>query len=394
MKNQRPSTSWRLSRQSALGGAIFLVILHTIFKQHSHQPKDKNITEYPKFKRLYNHDVYWELPPADKSPPLRGILIFLHGCNHQGGDLFPQSSHCPTCLGLPEEQRTRKLALHHHNLAVVAISSLQATHQGIGCWDPSQEGSPGQDDLSSVAAIIRKIVTEHEPQLKNLPIFALGVSSGGALALFLPKVMQLAGICAQIMAIYPQELENILNANAPAGVSSNINNDDSISQQQQPFSYPPTIFMHMPRDAHTASYIEKDAAVLHSHSIPVAVMQTAPRAMTPKFLTHHSDGQISHDLAIGIVGSLQHHKLLDSKGFLVKDPRQSRDEWVAAVEPVTENFISLEPNASPLSTLMNVAFAGHEIITSGLNSALNWLENGGQGDLLKWVTEEEKAEAE
>jgi hypothetical protein len=223
------------------------------------------------------------------------------------------------------------------------------------------------------------LVTEHEAQLQKLPIYALGVSSGGSLALYLPKVMQLTGICSQIMAIYPEELENILLV--------------SKKTEQNQFKYPPTIFMHMPQDVHTATYINKDAEMLQTQNIPVAVMQTGPRPLTPNFLARHSDGQISHNLAVNIVNALRHHKLLDAQGMLMKDPRQSREEWVNAVERVTENFISLEANKSPLMTLMNVAFAQHDIITSGLDSALKWLESGGQGDLVKWVTEEERAEA-
>ncbi|KAL4536941.1 hypothetical protein Ndes2526A_g06440 [Nannochloris sp. 'desiccata'] len=376
MKNPRSATDWRLSRQSAIIGAISLLILHTIFKQ-SPQQKPRGITIYPQFKHLYNHDVYWELPT--KSPPL-GVLIFLHGCNHAAGDVFPQSTRCPKCLGLPEEQRTRKLAVNHHSLAVVAISSLQATHEGKGCWDPQHGTTPGQDDLSSVAAIIENLIADHEPQLQKLPIYALGVSSGGSLALLLPKVMQLAGICSQIMAIYPQELESVLNTST------------RLQQKERHFKYPPTIFMHMPRDIHTASYVKQDVAALQSAHIPVEVAETAARPLTSNFLTLHSDGQISHNLAIGIVGALQLHNLLDTKGFLVNDPRKSRGEWVKAVEPVTENFLSLEPDKSPLMTLMNVAFAGHEIITSGLDSALKWLEHGGQGDLARWIHEEETAE--
>jgi len=384
MKNPRTTTDWRLSRQSVIIGAILLLILHTIFKR-SPQKVSGGTTIYPQFKHLYNHDVFWELPTL--SPPL-GVLFFFHGCSHAAGDLFPQSESCPTCLGLPEEQRIRKLAVNQHTLALVAISSLQATHEGKGCWDSQQSATPGQDDLSSVAAIFVNLITKHEPQLQKLPIYALGVSSGGSLALLLPKVMQLAGICSQIMAIHPQELENILDA-------TTLLQEKRQKQQQgekQHFKYPPTIFMHMPRDARTASYIEQDVAVLQSANIPVEVAETASRPLTSKFLTHHSDGQISQTLADDIVSALQLHQLLDEKGFLVKDPRQSRREWVPAVEPVVKNSFSLEPDRSPLTALMNVAFAGHDIITSGLDSALKWLESGGQGDFVKWIDKEEKAE--
>ena len=366
--------------------------MHSIYRHSSIKPKPTDTTIYPQFKHQYERDIHWELP--SKSTPL-GILLFLHGCNHHGSDLWPRSNHCPRCLGLSEEQRTRKLALKH-SLAVVAVSSLQATYHGKGCWNPHLSTDPSKnsadDDLSSVAAILNILVTKDEPQLKNLPIYALGVSSGGTVALFLPKVMKLAGICAQIMAVNPDELEKLILSSSSSTHNNGNAHSTSTQLHQNKFAYPPTMFMHMPRDERTAFYVEKDAAVLQKLNIPVAVMQTAPRPLTTNFLTHHSDGQISYDLAVAIVGDLRHHKLLDVQGMVVKDPRHYREEWVAAVEPVTENFISLESSVSPLSTLMNVAYGWHDIITSGLDSALKWLESGGQGDLVSWLAAEEAEE--
>lgn len=55
--------------------------------------------------------------------------------------------------------------------------------------------------------------------------------------------------------------------------------------------------------------------------------------------------------------------------------------------------ISLEPDASPLTELLNVAWAGHEIISNGVDSALTWLESGGKMDLNRLLAAEKEAAA-
>lgn len=290
---------------------LLIFVLHS-----SPQPKQKPPRlVWPKSETILNHNVYWELPSKDPS----GILLFAHGCNHAGSDMWPNDSKtCPSCLGLPEEQRIREIFLRR-SWAVIAISSLAATQNGAGCWDLSAE-IPGQDDLTSVPEIM-KIITKREQKLKQLPIYALGASSGGGFVLLLPRTMHLKGIIAEIMAVPSQELEQA-------------------QQGKGGFSHPPTVFMHMPRDTRIAPVVADDVAVLESRGIPAMEVKVGPQAVTPEFLYEHSQGRIGYEMAVGIVGALRNGKFINEEGMLLEDPRRTHDKWTAAVEVITEEQVS------------------------------------------------------
>lgn len=354
----------RLTPQAAIGGAILVLFLVLqCFPRPGIRYQAATGAAVPRIQRIADRDVYWELPAAAPT----AVLLFAHGCAHAGSDMWPAHPEtCPHCLGLPEEQRIREMALQR-GYAVVAVSSGHATSKGKGCWSARDEGS--SDDLHAVAEAVQTLIHQ-EPMLRDLPIYALGASSGGGFVLMLPQTMQLAGICAQIMGVPPEALQ---------------------PQLQQ---HPPTVFMHMPRDARMAAAVQQDIAVLQGSGVPVEEVQVAPRAVTPQFLQLHSSGAIPRDMAVGIVDALRSGGLIDASGLLVEDPR--RTEWKAAVGAVTH--ANLEPDSSSLAELLKVAWAGHEIVSSGVASALTWLQSGGgKGALLQSMVDaeaQEEAQAE
>ena len=80
----------------------------------------------------------------------------------------------------------------------------------------------------------------------KLPRYALGASSGGAMALALAQRLPLDGVCSVIMAVPPQMLEA-----RPADPASG-----------KSWAHPPAIFVHMARDANTARAVAADMAAL------------------------------------------------------------------------------------------------------------------------------------
>lgn len=126
----------------------------------------------------------WELPLGKPT----GAVVFAHGCHHAAGDLWPSSEACPSCLGLPEEMRLRRAALQR-GLAVIGVSSLDRV--GKRCWNELKI-----DGGAAVARIVNKVVRQE--RLQRLPLYTMGASSGGQLALTLPRVMKVAGVYAQV----------------------------------------------------------------------------------------------------------------------------------------------------------------------------------------------------
>lgn len=67
-------------------------------------------------------------------------------------------------------------------------------------------------------------------------------------------------------------------------------------------------------------------------------------------------------------------------GFLKDDPRTTRQLWQAALQPVVGS-LSLEPDASGVAQLLNVAYARHELTSDSVDISLAWLEAGGATSL-------------
>lgn len=84
-------------------------------------------------------------------------------------------------------------------------------------------------------------------RLHHLPLFALGASSGGAFVLALASELPLTGVVSQIMALPPHMLTAFVERRRVNGLGG---------------AYPPVMFVHMPRDEHTASLAEQNMQLL------------------------------------------------------------------------------------------------------------------------------------
>ena len=73
-------------------------------------------------------------------------------------------------------------------------------------------------------------------------------------------------------------------------------------------------------------------------------------------------------------------KLVDAAGLLTEDPRQSAWRQVL-LKALPDNSsggggtqIRLEPDLSPVSEVLNVAYAQHELVSSTTTHMLDWFE--------------------
>ena len=119
----------------------------------------------------------WEVPPQTKA-----VLLALHGCSHSGTDFWEQSEACPRCLGLPEEVIIRRAALEH-GYALIAPSSSNRERK---CWHMQFE-DPSSSNDAKVVSVVGDVMKEEG--LLGLPIFVVGVSSGGGFALMVPHLL-------------------------------------------------------------------------------------------------------------------------------------------------------------------------------------------------------------
>ena len=266
---------------------------------------------------------------APASTP-RGVLLILHGCSHRATDAWPKSDACPECTGLPIETRVVASALAR-NWAVAAVTSH---NRRSGCWSQRDV-----DRIAKATGYVRR-VTNAGPATVSL-----GASSGGSIAVLVPGAV---ACVAQIMAS-PLELDA---------------------------RHPPVRFVHMSRDTHRAAMIHHQVSVLRERGVDAAELIVEPEPLSPEALHRRGTGPggavlPSREMAEKAFQALRAGGFVDA-GMLVDDPR--RTNWRDAVRPVVPEAVdSLVADASPVSEILNVAWARHEFTDAHLEESLDWL---------------------
>jgi hypothetical protein len=267
---------------------------------------------------------------APASTP-RGVLLILHGCSHRATDAWPKSEKCPECTGLPIETRVVAAALTR-NWAVAAVTSH---NRRSGCW--SQRDI---DRIAKATAYVRRVTNA------GAATVSLGASSGGSIAVLVPGAV---ACVAQIMAS-PLELDA---------------------------RHPPVRFVHMSRDTHRAAMIRHQVSVLKERGVDAAELIVEPKPLSATALFRRGTGPggavlPSREMAERAFSALRDGGFVDASGFLVDDPR--RTNWRDAVRPVVPEAVdSLVADASPVSEILNVAWARHEFTDAHLEESLDWL---------------------
>lgn len=275
----------------------------------------------------------------DKKP--KGIIFLAHGCSHSHTDFWPSTPVvCPQCLGLPEERAIVKIAREEFDLVVVAMSSLNRMSK---CWSPNDE--------TRVAQVLSDIAQQYS---QKLPIFAFGASSGGSFVgrnLFSrirEKGLTLNGYIAQIAAPNPL-----------------------------PFTDDPTdilaaVYITMNRDESTEQKARSTLEDLERQRIPCTHITLDPLPVSNDFF-HERIPEYSLEQSTKMVQALKDGGYIDPQySWLKDDPRRS--DWRKVIRSFVSNSLdSLEPDESPISEVMNVAYGMHEMTRDGVREGLQFV---------------------
>ncbi|KAF5948337.1 hypothetical protein HYC85_014294 [Camellia sinensis] len=164
-------------------------------------------------------------------------------------NFWDKSSKCPNCIGLPEE---RLIVLHTlaHKFAVLTISSAGTR------WSVEEE-------RMIVKGIIEWWVEKYK--LEKLPLVALAASSGGYFVSMLATDMRFSSITVMISAGLFHQMD--------------ITKD-----------YPPTLFVHMPKDEARKQKIDANLRFLKEEGIDVAEVKCMEFPLSPNFLADRIPG--------------------------------------------------------------------------------------------------------
>ncbi|CAN6573859.1 unnamed protein product [Malus baccata var. baccata] len=270
-------------------------------------------------------EVIWQIPDSPKA-----VLFLAHGCGGRAPHFWDKSSHCPDCIGLPEE---RLIALNSlaRKFAVITISSVGT------CWTMGKE-------LIRVKDIIRWWVEKNK--LEKLPLVAMGASSGGYFVSVLATVLKFNSIAIMIAE----------------GVFDRVKIEES---------YPPTLFMHMPKDIVRQQKIDEYMKVLRNKGVDVAELKCMEFPLSPHLLADRIPG-LDQSVSAKLFELFRKKGFIDENGYMKNDGRRTR--WKEAVRE--SKIISLDKHlAHYIQEELNLAFAYHEMTSLHSDRMFKWFES-------------------
>lgn len=271
----------------------------------------------------------------------KGIMLLFHGCNHDAEDWFY----------LPEE-KTFILNALEQNFHLIAISSAERI--GPRCWNinflHTDEDLKWHPDLSQVLKVTELLIEREK--WHNLPVVAVGASSGGYFASMLPFYWNQ-------QATNP--IKAIISIIAPT-------HPISISRIKSGSPFPAIGFIEMSKDMYTEETIFNDAKLLHSQKIEHEIWKVAPVPLSLTFF--YEKLNITLFQSAEMYNTLHKDKYLTSQDYLVADPRRSG--WKASLTRQTNLKDLVETRYFEIEELMNVAWGSHEMTSAFCEDAIGW----------------------
>ncbi|KAJ1379000.1 Alpha/Beta hydrolase fold [Sesbania bispinosa] len=325
---------------SSLSLMLMLVILFLVLHDDNDGEKEKPSLAYELPKQKWNSfdslvqlhptieyrngtDLIWQVPESPK-----GVLFLAHGCNGRAINFWDKSPECPNCIGLPEE---RLLVLHGlaQGFAVITISSAQR------CWTFGKEVLVVKDILEWWIG---------RRNLEKLPAVALGASSGGHFVSVLANTMKFNSIVLMIAQGMFEQMD--------------IKED-----------YPPTLFVHMPKDLYRQQKIDEYVEILKDKGIDVGVVECMEFPLSPNTLADRIPG-VDQTLSKRLFEIFQEKGFIDQKGFMRKDGRQLK--WKKVLEEKKNLLLDKVPH---IQEELNLAFAYHEMTSVHSDQIFKWFKS-------------------
>ncbi|XP_017984493.1 PREDICTED: uncharacterized protein LOC18612148 [Theobroma cacao] len=270
-------------------------------------------------------DLIWQIPDLPKA-----VLFLAHGCSGRAVNFWDRSSKCPKCVGLPEE---RLLVLHAlaRKFAVLTISSAGR------CWTFGKERLIVED-------IIRWWVKRQN--LEKLPLVALGASSGGYFVSALANDLKFSSIALMIAEGIFDQMDIIED-------------------------YPPTLFVHMPKDVHRQQKITEFMEVLKNKGIDVAEIECMELPLSTTFLSDRIPG-LDQTISARLFNLFKEKGFIDENGYMKRDGRAT--PWKQALQESKTTFLEKDL-VHPVQEELNLAFAYHEMTSLQSEQIFKWFES-------------------
>ena len=298
---------------------------------------------------------YFQMPP--KQP--RGLLVVMPGCARWGPGFWPHDKReCPECAGLTEDVCHTAQALAR-GYAILVAWPVDRAFPGQYCWS-------AKDDFPSLVEVLRAFV-KSQPGLKDKPIYAMGASSGGSVALRLPGKAAAAGL----------RISGVL-----AEVATKLEVPD-IVRELRGGQYPPIVWVTMGANPTEIQRGRQRAREYRKYG-PAADVTSAPKPITPSYFADRHP-RITAQQSADLVEGLKRAGVLRQDGTFATDPKKNKAwpaklrrevPWLAGADQAV--FALAPTKKSAILQAMLVAQANHEHVCDYLTAALAWFEEDGR----------------
>ena len=263
----------------------------------------------PRSAVIQDTEVFFLMPTT----VAKGVLIFFHGCNHAGGQDF---------FELPED-RIVALAALNRGLAVLAPTSI---NRKTGCW-----GHADANHLNEHQVVDKWM--ESVGLDAALPRMGMGASSGGA---FLFSVYQSLGL---------------------SSIAPYVSGRGFTESQLAAGNVPPTIFVHMAKDWHTADNVEESHAAMVKAGVAAEKVAIYPHGLTPELCSKRLPEFGDRRCQAFLRDVVAHVGLVDKTDYTVMASYQSGD-WKGVMEKHKLDA-GLKPDTKTKGVASTTSFGGH-----------------------------------
>ncbi|GMI86771.1 hypothetical protein like AT3G58800 [Hibiscus trionum] len=270
-------------------------------------------------------DLIWQIPDSPKA-----VLFLAHGCSGRAVNFWDRSPKCPKCVGLPEERLIVLQALAR-KFAVLTISSAGR------CWTFGEE-----------RLIVKDIITwwVKRQNLGKLPLVALGASSGGYFVSAIANDLKFSSITLMIAE----------------GLFDHMDIKEN---------YPPTLFVHMPKDIRRQQKITEFMEVLRNKEVDVAEIECMELPLSPTFLSDRIPG-LDQTISARLFNLFREKGFVDKNGYMKQDGRATR--WKDDLQDIKTNLLE-KHLVHPVEEELNLAFAYHEMTSLQSEEIFKWFES-------------------
>lgn len=224
--------------------------------------------------------------------------------------------------------------------------------QGV-CWDSSWPPSDSSD-IAAVSAVLPAWRSQ-QGLSPSLPLAAYGASSGGYFITVLAHTLRLSALVVHIASgVLPAFQKSI------QGVGG----------------YPPTLFVHMPKDRHTAAGVKHALAVLRKEGCEAEELMCQEKRITEGFFAQRIPG-LKRKQSGELYNVLKKEGLIEEDGLMTKDGRQV--SWREYVDKQVDGdkdsqLGDWQKYEDGIEEELNVAYAYHELSAEYAEEQMDWFE--------------------